>query len=161
MRFGRKRPKTCKQVRRVQTVTERSSQQPISCVYGTTSSRSDEHKHTTVFFLSAFGISPLNDQSALRKDPIGPTELPSHWSVQWTDGSRSEAITERQEVKLVDQLIAATKHFCQTSGLRDTERFCLLFILDFQSSSVQLSPVVLRLIGSVFVQLITLQLYLL
>ncbi len=45
-------------------------------------------------------------------------------------------------MKLVDQLLAATKHFCQTSGLRDTERFCLLFLLDFQSRSVTLSPVV-------------------
>lgn len=39
--------------------------------------------------------------------------------------------------------------FCQTSGLRDTERFCLLFLL-----SVEFSSVVFGSIGSVFVQLI-------
>lgn len=45
----------------------------------------------------------------------------------WGGGARSQAITERQEVKPIGRLLAATKHFCQTSGLRDTRRFPLLF----------------------------------
>lgn len=112
-------------------------QQPISCAYTMTSHLRDKYKvlNGGQEIFSAFVsylLSHLNDQSASRKDPIPPTEPPFHWSARGMGGLwRSEAITERLYEKLVGQFIAATKHFCQTSGLRDTERFCLLFLLGF------------------------------
>lgn len=46
----------------------------------------------------------------------------------------------------VGQLIASTKHFCQTSGLREGERFCLLFYSRFsvEFSSVESSCVAIN-----------------
>lgn len=112
----------------------------------------------TFFLLGSNVLSRLIDQSAARKDAISPPPLPQScpaigrfsWRVRHSKaitGSEAGWSTYRSNEAL----------FCQTSGLRDTEVSFTLYSTSSQSSSVQLSPVVLQSIGSVFVQLITRQ----
>lgn len=135
-------------------------QQPIDCVYSKVSHQKDKIQVETsqcLYLLAVTSERPIGFEEgpdpAHRAAPLLTEADRRVW--------RSRAITRPKEVTLVGQLITTTKHFCQTSGLRDTERFSLLFLLSVKFGSVWVQLCCNRLIGFVSVQLITLKSYLL